>query len=342
MNRPIRHVQLHRIGPTELRVISDVDAGVLGVVQQEEAVIRGFMRREGWPHRLVSLFILKNLQPLVRQLKGGSLPPGGAEALDTRTVVNLFDLANPHACHIYVNQQVMLKEGYWDDPLAIQGLLAHEHAHPLAENATTRASRALIINLSFAEDVGTLPGTLQQQERLVALLTGLFEQLCGYAPREIFTNEVAIATGFDQAMLHLNRRNVANACRSVAGRAKLREVLLQDVAQGHRSADMVGQLLLAGDLESHLKLAMEVAPFERAGRPAEARELEDVLEQELFPQLEPQVAPAYAAIRRLYTSLPADLPVDSLRDWAEQVAGSVLAALHAQGLPLRCQVAVAP
>jgi hypothetical protein len=338
MGRPVKHLQIHRIGPTELRVISDVDAGVLAVVQQEEAVIQGYQRRGGWPHRQVSLFVLRDLQPLARQLRGGALPPGGAAALDTRTVVNLYDLADPRACNVYVNRQAMVAEGYWDDPLAVAGLLAHEHAHPLAECPSARASRALAVELA---DAGAPAAAAEPHRRLAALLAGLLEQLCLYAPRELFTNELAIAAGFDQAMLHLNQRNVANALRALAGREQLREVLRQDAAQGARSAQEVGLLLLAGDLESTLRLAIETAPFARAGRPADARALEEVLEQQLFPRLEPQVAPAFAALRRLYAELPADLPPAAMLSWAWQVAETVLAPLRERGLPLRCAVRAA-
>lgn len=336
MSRPVKHLQIHRIGPTELRVVSDVDAGVLAIVEREEAVIRGFQRRGGWPHRQVGLFILRDLQPLIRQVRSGWLPPGGLKALDTRTVVNLFDLANPNACNVYVNRQAMVAEGYWDDPLAVEGLLAHEHAHPLAECPATGASRGLALELAPDEDGAALAP--EQRARLVTLIAGLLEQLCLYAPRELVTNELAVAAGFHRGMLHLNQRNVANACRSVAGREQLREVLRQDVARGARSAAEVELLLLAGDLDSHLKLAIETAPFARAGRPADARELEETLERELFPHLAPQVAPAFAALRRLYTELPADLEGDGLRGWAEQVAAVVLAALHEQGLPLHVKL----
>ncbi len=332
MARPVKHVQLHRIGATELRVVSDVDEGVLAIVQQEEAVIRGMMAGGDWPHTQVSLFILKDLQPLARQLKGGALPAGGAAALDTRTVVNMFDLANPRACHIFVNRRAMVQADYWDDALAICGLLAHEHAHPLAENGATRASRGLSLALSLEEP----------NERLARLLRGLLEELCLYAPRELFTNELAIVRGFDQALLHLNRRNVANACLSVTGRERLREVLAQDSAAGSRPAAAVGQLLLAGDLESHLRLALEVAPFARAGRHEAAAELEGVLEQVLFPQLEPQAGPAYRAIRGLYTELTAAPAPAELQAWCQQVADTVLAALREQGLAVSCTIGPAP
>jgi hypothetical protein len=335
MRRAVKHVELHRIGTTELRVVSDVDTGEIAVVQAEEAVIRDYMRFGNWPHRMVSLFILNDLQPLARQVPSSALPSGGVAALATRTVINLYDLANPRACHVFVNQQMMLKEGYWDDMLAVRGLLAHEHAHPLAENASTRASRGLAIDLALDEK------PTEQHVRLEGLLARLVEQLSLTAPREIFTNLLAITSGFDQAMLHLNQRNVANACKSLVGRAKLRELLMHDVDQGKRPADTVGQLLLAGDLESYCGLAMELAPFDRAGHPAAASALTGILEQELFPQLEPQFAPAFAAIRQLYTDLSADLAATDLRDWSQQVADSIVGAVRAQGLMARCTVRAA-
>ena len=163
MARTVKHFSLHRIAGTELRVVADVETGVLPVIQVEEAVIRGDAQQGLWPHRWVTLFVLQDLQPLVRYLTptpslppagGGSkgespaFPPGGAAALDYRPVINVYDLADLTGCHVFVNQKAMLREGYWDDALAIQGLLAHEHAHPLAENETTRASRQLRFTIS--------------------------------------------------------------------------------------------------------------------------------------------------------------------------------------------------
>ncbi len=332
MARAVKHVELHRIGTTELRVVSDVDTGETAIVQAEEAVIRDYMRHGGWPHRQVSLFILNDLTPLARQVPGSALPPGGAAALDTRTVINLYDLANPRACHIFVNQQMMLKEGYWEDMLAVRGLLAHEHAHPLAENASTRASRALAIDLSLGEKPDG------QRLRLEGLLARLAEQLCLTAPREIFTNLLAISSGFEKAMLHLNWRNVVNARASLAGRAKLCKLLTREVALGIRPADDVGQLLLTGDLESYCGLAMELAPFDRAGQDAAARALAGGLEQELFPQLEPQFAPTFAALRRLYAELPENLAPAELRAWSQQVADLIVGAVGERGLAVRCTV----
>jgi hypothetical protein len=340
MGRGVKHVQLHRIGRTELRVVSDIDEGVSPIVQAEEAVIRRYTGRVDWPHRRVELFILQDLSPLSRQLgdRAAGLP-GGSATLVSRPVLHIYDLARMDRCSVFVNQQAMLRAGYWDDMLAVQGLLAHEHAHPLAENSATRASRQLQTSLVFAGDPAS--EQVQRHARLAPLLGALLERLVISAPREIFTNELTITSGFDQALLHLNRRNVADAAHSLAGRAQLRVVLEQDVAAGNRPASDIGQLLLGGDLETQLVLAMEVAPFVRAGQLAEAEELQQVLDREIFPQLEPQVAPAFAAIKQLYVSLAPDASAEMLVDWGRQVAGVLAGALAEQGLDAQVRVELA-
>lgn len=140
----IRHFALHRIGDVELRVISDIESGVIGISEVEEAVLKRYVSVAGWPHRVVSLFVLGDLSPLQRQLVAtAKLPPGGVEGLGLRPVVNLYDLSNLAACNVFINQTAMVKEGYWGDRLAETALLAHEHAHPLAENGTTHATRRI-------------------------------------------------------------------------------------------------------------------------------------------------------------------------------------------------------
>ena len=338
MGRAVKHLNLHRIGATELRVISDVDAGVLPIIQEEEQVIRGYMRAGRWSQRQVSLFILKDLRPLASQVRAGArLPAGDLAALDGRTVVNVYDLADPTVCHVFVNQAAMVKEGYWSDLPAIRGLLAHEHAHPLAENATTRASRQL--RLTPTAGAGLAPGL---PERVGPILVQLADQLCLSAPREICTNQLAIASGFDAAMLYLNERNIASAVGSLAGRETLRRRLEQEVAQGQRSPEEIAQLLLVGDLKSYLNLAIEVAPFYRAGRAGDARVLEQALERDLFPRLAAEVGRGYVAIRDLYVGLSDDLSPEALRGWAAAVLDILSRALGQPALPgYRLSVAVA-
>jgi hypothetical protein len=349
MTRTIKHFSLHRIVGTELRVVADVEVGVLPVVQVEEAVIRGYAQHLRWPHRWVNLSILQDLQPLLRQLSrradladtsaGQSLPPGVAADLDSRPVVNVYDLADPEGCHVFVNQQAMIKEGYWDDLLAIQGLLAHEHAHPLAENETIRASRQLGVELSPHFDFPISDfGTEDRPSRIVRLLSLLAGKLSVYAPREIFCNELGIGSGFGDALLHLNRRNVVNAGRSVAGRVELHQRLQQEVSGGTLNPTAAYLLLLIGDLTSYLDLVLEIAPFYRAGRESDARELETVLETALFPHLEPQVVQAYTALREQYVALRADLSPPGLLDWSQGVLSILDQALAEKGLALHGHV----
>jgi hypothetical protein len=374
MARTVKHFSLHRIAGTELRVVADVEAGVLPVIQAEEAVIRGYAQQGLWPHRWVTLFVLQDLQPLVRQLPptpslplvgGGSkdgradLPPGGAAALDHRPGVNVYDLADPAGCHVFVNRQAVAKEGYWDDPLVIQGLLAHEHAHPLAENETTWASRQLQVELSLADSSGPFnscvrcngsqrpsasglqPSAINYQPRVHRLLTLLADKLCLYAPREVFANEMTIRSGFGEALLHLDRRNVDNASRSVAGREELCRWLQQEVTQGNLTPSAADVLLLIGDLNGYLDLALEIAPFYRTGRDAEAQGLEAVLEAEVFPHLEPEVPRAYTALREQYIALRADLTPSELMAWGEGVLDILAEVLAEKGLMLQYSLRVA-
>lgn len=370
MDRPVRHFSLHRIAGTELRVVSDIDAGVLPILQAEEEVIRGYVRRAAWPHRCVTLFILQDLLPLVRQVPDGAgLPPRGVTALDHRPVVTVYDLADLATCHVFMNREAMEREGYWDDSLAVQGLLAHEHAHPLAENDATRASRRLIVELSgrmreplalaTASRTGgsnAAPGEIptptprtadveplgrEWRERVDRLLAALVDKLCVYAPREIFANEVAIRSGFEAALLHLDRQNVAAAIRSVEGRETLRRHL-EEKTVGPRSLSRFGVelLLLIGDLKGYLDLALEVAPFYRTGRTAEARELEAGLQASVFSALEPEVIGAYEALRDQYIALPSDVSLAELASWGEVVVQILAGILQERGLGLHYRVTV--
>jgi hypothetical protein len=351
---------------TELRVVSDVEAGVLPVIQIEEAVIQGYAWQGHWPHRWVTLFVLQDLQPLIRQLtpalslppvragvprpggtngrtggrdgpvgggsqgRGAALPPGGAAALDQRPVVNVYDLADLDSCHVFVNQQAMLKEGYWDDPLAVRGLLAHEHAHPLAENQTTQASRQLQVALTL-DAPASGAGLGDRQVKVQRLLTILADKLSVYAPRELFANELTIRSGFGDALFHLDRRSVAAAARSVAGRDELTRQLRQEVTQGSLTPAAASLLLLIGDLRGYLDLALEIAAFYRSGQASAARQLEAPLETDVFPHLEPQVAGAYSALREHYLSLRADLAPQALKAWSEGALGILANALAEKG-----------
>ena len=342
MPRTVKHFGLHRIDSTELRVISDIEVGVLPVIEAEETVIRGYARQGPWPHREVTLFILQDLQPLVRQLRAGAeLPPGGAAALEHRPVVNAYDLADLTACHVFINWQAMEKEGYADDPVTVQGLLAHEHAHPLAENETTRASRSLQVELSVEQLPNGGLWTQDRQDNIHRLLVVLAEKLAVYAPREVFANEMTIRSGFGEALLHLDERTIANAQRSVAGREDLQAQLLEEVARETLTPTGANLLLLIGDLRGYLDLALETAPFYRTGREAEARRLERGLEDEVFPHLEPEVPGTYTRLREQYVALDADLTPAELVTWGEEVLAGLAEILAERELIVQYSLQVA-
>jgi hypothetical protein len=350
MRRTIRHFSLHRIaGPSvlsgsnpaenegmELRVVSDVEAGVLPLIQEEESVIRQYARLPQWRHRWVTLSILQDLAPLARNLTPavGYVPEGSAD-IEHRPLVNVYDLANPESCHIFVNRQVMMQEGYWDDLLSVRGLLAHEHAHPLAENETIRSSRRLGLGFAIEVEASGLDQAAVSVDRIQGLLALLGTRLAIYAPREVMGNELAIRSGFDGALLHLDRRNVANACHSLAGRPELRRRLEKDVSKGAFGVAAADLLLLIGDLTSYLDLVLEVAPFYRAGQERDARALETMLEAQVWPHLPPQVAGAYTALREKQLALTDDLSPAALAEWSQEVLGILDEILTEQGLVAR-------
>ena len=335
MARTVKHLSLHRIAGIELRVVADVEEGVIPIVEVEEAVIRQYVGLPSWPHRSVNLFVLEDLQPLVHQLQQqhatGALQPA---ATGDVPVVNVYDLADLTTCNVFVNRQVMMREDYWGDALALQGLLAHEHAHPLAENVTTRASRDFTLPQVALAGPALTGCSVELQDRLQRLWVGLATKLCLYAPREILANQLTITSGFDEALLYLDRRNVANACRSVLGRDELCRQLQHQVAQGHLTPTGAGLVLLVGDLNSYLDLALEIAPFYRAGRAGEARELEARLEREVFSRLAPQVAQVYAALRDQYVALDINLDVSALKDWIAGILDLLAHALSEPGAQL--------
>ena len=391
MTRTVRHFSLHRIAGarpglgegTELRVVADVDAGVLPVMQAEEMVIREYARQEHWPHRWVTLFVLEDLQPLIRQLRvgaasaglnpcgpvlgyvgtehrvgikhrladrwltdGHSLSQESAEALDHRPVVNVYDLANLTGCNVFANRRVMVEQGYWDDPLALRGLLAHEHAHPLAENETARASRQLQLEIQWDEAEPGRGGDAKTRTRcsvptvtlpprhrvpMLQVLASLAEKLCLYAPREIFANQVTIQSGFADGLLHLNLRNVNNAGRSIVGRDNLAQQLRQEVAQGNLTPEAADLILLVGDLNGYMDLAMEVAPFDRAGRTAGASPLVTALQSAVFPRLDRLVPQAFADLRDRYVDLRTDLMEPELLAWGQGVLDILVRVLAEKG-----------
>lgn len=356
MLRSINHFSLHRINSTELRVVSDVAEGVLPVIQAEESVVRKYTQSMGWPHRWITLFVLEDLQPLLRQLRQGARPaslafarqnlsPADFTALSERSVVNVYDLADLSTCNIFVNRREMMTQHYWDDAQAMGGLMAHEHAHPLAENEITRASRQIHFQVldgrvttphTFTTGAGETGNRLSKITQVLALLG---EKLSLLAPREILTNEMTIQSGFSEDLLHLNLCNMDNAGASIAGRSGLVQHLQQEVTQGDLTEKDTGLLLLVGDLNGFLPLALEIAPFYRVGKPDDARALEQILETSVFPYLDPLAVKCYTDLRDHYIALPAgNLSLSEMAAWSNKVLQILCRALMVKDYSLQYEM----
>ncbi len=344
MSRTVKHFSLHRIASTELRVFSDVEDGVLPLIQVEEATIQEYAKSPTWPHRWISLFILQDLQPLVRQLHQGDRPgglapstkysfsPADVAALSERPIVNLYDLADLSTLNIFVNHREMLAQDYWQDMLALKGLFAHEHAHPLAENETTRSSRQ--VKLEIAGDSSPVEGIGDRKTRIVRVLAALANKLGLLAAREIFANQVTIQNGFAGALFYLNSRNLENARTSVGDRQELARRLRQELAASDLTREGGDLLLLVGDLNGYLPLALEVAPFYRTGREKDAKSLEEALETAVFPLLDPLAVRTFYALRDLYTALPDNLSLPDARTWISEVLDVLFEGVAEKGMTL--------
>ena len=338
----VKHFSLHRIAGTELRVVSDVETGVLPVIEAEESVIRSYAACQAWEHRCVTLFVLHDLSPLTRQLQAATGGAAGvAKQMAGRPVMTVYDLANPASCHVFVNCEAMKEAGYWDDPVAMRALLAHEHAHPLAENDTIRASRSWTIQLRLKDEAWPVIPPAQSMvkvwERTKDLLGALIEKLVLTGPREVFTNELTIRSGFDNDLLHLNTCNLDTVEKSLVGREEVRRRLEEEVTRGTLSPAEVDLLQLIGDLNSYVDVVLEVAPFLRAGREDAAKVLEETLARSIFPRLTRETTDVYNELRQQYTVLRADLSPHDFVTWGERAAGCLGRVLARKGLVVRVE-----
>jgi hypothetical protein len=323
--RPVKHFSLDRINGTELRTIADVDDGVIQLMQCEETVIRKYEQARLWRHRRVMFFILHDLQPLMRQVQSRpGMTASRIADIQNQPATVLYDLKSLDECSVYVNRQASERAGYWHDLTAMQGLLVHEHAHPVAENDTVRASRQLSLELTGEGD-----------ERLDHVMNDLARMLSLYAPRELFANETALRAGFGDVMLHLDQRLITDASHSLSGRATLLQQLGDAVSRQVMTQATAKVLLLAGDLQMCLPLAIEVAPFYRAESRQFAHQLDTLLTTTLFPALGPQVEHTYRALCNAYIGLSPDQTVDALTKWCTSVLAIIADSLAQSGYALQ-------
>jgi hypothetical protein len=334
-------------------VVSDIESGLGPFIEVEEEVVEKYAASPRWQQKRVTLFVLQDLEPLVKQLSEGAagrrsadlsaLPPGGLAILGHRPIVNVYDLENPSSCHVFVNQKAMEREGYWDDREAVKALLAHEHAHPLSECETTRSARRLKADLTTEgtralfpwEEEG--PGWQDKVGRLLALIV---DKLCLYAPREVFANDATIESSFSASLLHLDRKNVLGAAEGLRSRGALRQMLQDGVEKGSLTPAGADLLLAIADMKGYLDLAMETASFYRQSKVAEAQELEEILFAQVMPHLDPLVAKAYPKLRDAYRGLPHDASPEALVRLEEALIGILAEILNEKGLRLECRLSV--
>jgi hypothetical protein len=346
MNRLLKHFRLRRVAGTELRVVSDMESGLGPLIDIEEEVIEKYAATPRWRQEVVTLFVLKDLEPLVRQLsEEAALPPGGLTVLGQRPIVNVYDLESPGSCHVFINQRAMEKEGYWDDREAVKGLLAHEHAHPLSECETTQSARRLQVDLSSDGVQPLFPSQAQEKEwqtKVERLLAVVVDKLCLYAPREVFANDVAIQSNFTAPLLYLDKKNVLGAAKGVRSKGALRQRLQEEVERASLTPAGADLLLVIADMHGHLDLAMETASFYRQDKVTEAEELEEMLFAGVMPYLEPPVAEAYPRLRDQYVQLPQDASPEELVQFEKSLLGVLAAVLKEKGLRLEYNLRVAP
>jgi len=342
-SRFLKHLTVHKIADTELEVVSDLESGVTPLIDVEKKVIERCTRNPKWQHGVITLFVLQDLEPLIRQLSQvASAPPGGIRALEYRPIVNIYDLRNPYSCRIFINQEAMKREGYWDDHKAVEALLAHEHAHPLAECATTQSSRRLRVELLSDGATAQSGDSKGWQSKIDGLLRVMVDKLCLYAPREIFANDVTIQSGFTDPLLYLDKQNVIKAGEGLRSKGILRQKLQEEVERGSLTALGADLLVTIGEMKGYLDLALETASFYRQDRITEVEELEELLFEKVIPYLEPEVGRAYERLRDGYVKLPTDASPRELARAVESLLDVLAAALRDKGLELRYKITVVP
>jgi len=233
-------------------------------------------------------------------------------------MVNLYDLKHPQECFVFVNRHVLTAEKYWDDSIAIKGLLAHEHAHPISECPAIAAARTLSV-------IVAAPSALTPQ------LAQLAETLSVGAVSEIFANELCVAKGFATALAHLDQVTVSRAAKNTAQRPELLRRLKAAVEGGTMTAAEEGLFLLVADLQIALPFALETAPFFRAAHAASGSGIMDALHTFLLPHLEPNVAGIFLALHDLYLRPQSDWSSREIEPWCREVLLLLSASLSQQG-----------
>lgn len=292
-------------------------------------VIRGFQRSGGWPHAQVNVYVFESLQPLLGKIEDAYAASGKSAAfvkqLGGKPMIHIYNTANSAETDIFVSRGQMIKLGLWSDQLAVQGMLAHEHAHPLAENPCTRAARKTGVALKVdgpPEDFhpADLETIRQALERIV-------NELCLHAPHEIFTNELAARSGFAEALLHLNKLSLSEGRGGLGERQILIEKLRVEGQAGRIGPAAPALLALLASMEAHLRFVLESAGLARAGDLHRAAELDAYMEEQVLRHIEPEVGDMYRPLREHCAALLPKFTIPEVQEWMstafELLAGPV-------------------
>lgn len=325
MSSAIEHFSRCRVDDTTLQVIADTRRDLDRLIKEERSVIRHYTRFGNWPHKRVNLFVLDDLKPLVSQIKSATAVSSVvADDIDHRPMVNVYDAADLAECAVFVNRSALKRDGVWSDDLALRAMLAHEHGHPLTENETVHAARALAVELELHPQAS--------KAKIGPILLLLADRLSVHAPQEVFANEIAIKAGFADALFHLDNGVIDKARQGVGRRPSLVKSLEQQVLERKLSADQVAALLLVGDLQAHLAFALETAPFRRAGRRQQADALEAAWNESVLVHVDPVARALYGKLRDHYLELRDDLTAAETEDWCSMALGFLRKALQERRL----------
>ncbi len=325
----------------ELIVVVDDDTGAARLVTAEQRVARVYAAHGQWPHKRVNLFIFETLQPLIDQLKRASKALGESEAialaaaavLESKPMVQVYNLADLSECSIFVNRAQMMRLGMWKDDAIVEALLAREHAQPLSENATTRVARALgaVIIDPAAGNGAAIPsggGPVQQA------LEHLAHELCLHAPQQVFANEFAVRAGFGDALFALNRLSLTGGRAGLVTRATLKDRLDTEIAAGRQTEDGAAMLLLLASIEAHARVALETSAFARAGNLDDARALEDLLWMEALSKTESEAGTVYRQLYGSYLALRPQMNEEQMLAWATTSFAPIMIAITGYGARL--------
>jgi hypothetical protein len=321
----------------ELIVVVDDEISVERLITAEQRVARVYAAYGRWPHSRVNLFVFETLQPLIDQLRRASKTLGESEAvaaaaasgLDRKPMVQIYNLADLAQCSIFVNRSLMQRLGMWDNDQILEGLLAHEHAHPLSDNGTTRIARTL--QAAVIEPQSANGSALPSGGAIQQALANLAHELCVHAPHEVFANEFAVRAGFSDCLLALNRMSLSDGRAGLAARAALADRLHIEVAAGRQTEDGAALLLLLASVEAHARVALETSAFARAGNLDDAHALEDLLWLEALSKVESEAGTIYRQLYDRYLELTPDMDEAAVLAWAIKTFAPIAIAISGYG-----------